>query len=115
MLFANLLKPPHIKRFLLALVAGAVALFVYFFADHFKVIPGTAALDEEIPESPALGESSLLLVPVAGSCPGDWPAILSLEIIRHLVRNPSIEVIAPASTLARYGLEPREQRYPGSP
>lgn len=115
MVFANLFKPPHLKRFLLALVAGGVALFIYFSAEHFKVVPGTAALEEEMPETPSLGESSLLVVPVAGDCPEDLPAVIALEMIRLLVREPAVEVIAAASSLARYGQGPAEQRDASAP
>ena len=100
MVFGNLLKPPHVKRFLLALLAGSVAIIVYFTADHFQVVPGTAALDEEIPDPPVLGERSVLVVPDPGDCSDDSTLVLALEIIRQLTGFSEIQVISPHSALA---------------
>ena len=99
MVFGNLLNPPHLKRFLLALLAGSAAIVIYLTAEHFQVIPGTAALDEEAPEPPALGELSVLVIPEPGDCPDNRSSFLALEAIRQLVRIPELEVIAPRSAL----------------
>lgn len=99
MVFENLLKPPHLKRFLLALAAAAAAVVIYLSAEHFRVIPGTAALDEDGPASSAPGAQSVAVIPQRGQCPDNIPSVLSLEAIRYLQRVPAIEVIAARSAL----------------
>lgn len=107
----NLVKPPHLKRFLLALGAGAGAMVIYLNAEHFKVVPATGALDHETPSALALGDHSLAVLPLASNEPGTLSSVLALELIRRLVRIPDIEVVAARSAVALADIEgiPRGQ------
>jgi tetratricopeptide (TPR) repeat protein len=98
--FENLFKPPHLKRSLLALSAAIVALLIYFTAEHFEVIPGTGALDEDTPQPSTLGQRSLLVVPIRSGSSGAVAPAVSLEIIDRLGRQSGLEIIAPRSALA---------------
>lgn len=100
MAFLNLLRPAHRSRFLVALAAGAAALLIYLFGDQFKVVPGTAALDDSEPVISRLGKQSILVVPLRSQCAHNITYLLGLEIIRKLQRSGDIEVIAPRSALA---------------
>lgn len=100
MAFGNLLKPPHLKRFLLALAAGVIAITVYVTAEHFQVIPATGALDAEVARPPVLGERSIAVIPVEGTQSGALSQVAALELIRLLVRVPELEIIAPRSAFA---------------
>lgn len=100
MAFGNLLKPPHLKRFLLALAAAAVAIAMYVTVEHFQVVPATGALDTEAARPPALGERSIAVIPVEGAKPQALSQAVALELIRLLVRVPELEIIAPRSAFA---------------
>lgn len=99
MAFENLVKPRNLKRTLLALSAGAAAVFVYLTAEHFEIVPATGALDEELSGPPALGERSIAVIPVAGEAQGGFSYPVAVELTRRLVRVPGIEVIAVRSAL----------------
>lgn len=100
MALANLLKPPHLKRFLLALIAGVIALAVYFTAEHFQVVPATGALDAEVARPPVLGERSFAIIPIEATESEGLSRLVALELIRLLVRVPELEIIAPRSAFA---------------
>lgn len=114
MAFENLLKPPHRNRFLLALAAAVVALVVYLGAEHFRVVPSSASLDEEA-RTNALGERSMLIVPESRNEIGALSYGAALELIRELVRVPDIEVIGARSSLAYPDLQDTSQPPPHLP
>lgn len=100
MAFENLFKPKNLKRFLLALAAGAAALTVYFTAEHFQVVPATGALDVEIESPYALGPHSILVAMDVSAEGGEMTQPLALEMIRQLGQVEAVEVIAPGSAFA---------------
>jgi len=104
--FENLLKPPHLKRFLIAVAAAFTAVLVYFTAGHFAVVPGTGALDSEDSKADALGERSILVLPIAGTSNADLSRAVSLEIITLLVSQRDLQVVAPQSAFSSPGLHP---------
>lgn len=100
MALENLFKIRNLRRTLLALAAGAAAVFVYLTAEHFAIIPATGALDESGPEPFKPGDRSVAIIPVAGESPAGLARPVALELIRQLVGVPGIEVIGPRSALA---------------
>ncbi len=100
MAFNILFKPPHLKRFAAAVAAGLAAIVVYLGVEHFRVVPGTAALDESSPAPLTLGIRSIAVVPVRSGDSDLLTPGVAVEIIRRLAGSREVEVIAPRSALA---------------
>ena len=111
MAFRNLVRPPHLTRLLLALTAGTAAVVIYLTAEHFQVVPATAALDDEMSGPRALSDRAIAVIPAVGEETGAFSHGVALELIRLLVRVPELEVIAPRSAFAYAAA----RRAPGKP